>query len=34
MGTALAGHGNYVIGAQNRVAGKTFDCDTAVTVGP
>jgi outer membrane biosynthesis protein TonB len=32
--TALDGHGNYVIGAQDRTAGRTYPCDTDVTVGP
>jgi hypothetical protein len=32
--TALEGHGNYVIGSQNRTAGKAYPCDTGVTVGP
>ena len=32
--TTLPGHGNYDIGTQDRVAGRTYDCDTSVTIGP
>jgi hypothetical protein len=31
---ALPGHGNYTIATQDRTAGRTYDCDTTVTVGP
>ena len=32
--TALAGHGNYVIGSQSRTAGREYPCDSDLTVGP
>jgi hypothetical protein len=32
--TALDGHGNYVIASQDRTAGASYPCDTAVTIGP
>jgi len=32
--TALAGHGNYVIGSQSRTAGREYPCDSDLTIGP
>jgi len=32
--TTLPGHGNYVIGTQDKVAGQLYPCAASVTVGP
>ena len=32
--TALAGHGNYVIGSQSRMAGHEYPCEADLTIGP
>jgi hypothetical protein len=32
--TDLDGHGNYVIASQDRTAGRSYPCDSGVTIGP